>query len=166
MPRHGNVTTRRRFGAAWAIGAGLLLVGCGVAPTPTSGTVSVQLVRADNLFIGSHQEVRIVAADGTVVGGSEVPFDTPATIAAPVGAWTIEALTVFISDAGQCILDPAASGGQRCLFPNEGPQSFCRMPIVVAADRTATVRLTILESGCRLESLDPAGPASDEPGAT
>ena len=140
-----------------------VLAGCATAPPPGAGeaapgAITIRVARTDHLFVGSHQEVRVVAPDGTIVAGTAVPVDGPTTLTVPGGDWTLEAFTVFVSDFGQCVPDPTASGGTRCFLPTLEPTSFCRLPVTVPARGSIAATLTILENGCQLEIAAASGP--------
>lgn len=146
--------------------AAALVAGCAPAvPSPSGtgvvaiGSLSIAVVRSDNLFLGSHQEARLVAADGTVGASAQVPIETPATITAPVGAWTLEAFTVYVSDFGECGPDPAVPSRERCVFPTLEPKVFCRLPVTIRADGPIAVRMTVEDAGCRLETVATSGAA-------
>jgi hypothetical protein len=157
--RPGAVMHSRRAlpSVALAVLVAVAIVGCGSAvPRPSgAGQVAVSAVRGDHLFVGSHQEVRLVGSDGAIVTGAAVPPDAPAILAGPAGEWTLEAFTVFVSDFGECVADPAASSGTRCFLPTLEPTTFCRLPITIVEERTLDVTLTTLQDGCRLEVAPP-----------
>jgi hypothetical protein len=142
----------------------VVLAGCTTTPPPAAGPggfVTVELVRAPaegTAFFEPIHRAEVIDEDGAVVAAWRVT-NGAAPVEIPPGRYRLRVFTVFLGDTLECVADPGAPGGSRCVQPTLGPGQVCPLDIVVVAKAETLARFHVLRDGaCGIEAGSaPAG---------
>ncbi len=132
------------------------------------GSVQVGAVRAtdDNRLFEAKPRARLWTTHRPAPIGWELSFDSATAVRVPVGAYTLSAFAVYLSDTIVCADNTNGAPGQTCLQPTLGPSLTCDLPVVVTEGRTIEATFELLAEGrCRLDFGLPSALTDEAPSA-